>query len=226
VSIAERLTLVRERIEAAAGRAGRDPSEITLVAVTKGYDDPVVADALEVGLNDLGENRVDALTDRSRHFPEARWHMVGRLQTNKVAKLPDGLAAIHSVDRPSLVDRLARRYVTEAPPLLFVEVNVAREPQKGGVSPEDLGMLLSHLDGAGLAVSGLMTVAPAVDDPEKVRVVFRSLAALAQKHGIRGLSMGMTDDFTVAVEEGATVVRVGRAIFSGGDGHRIRALGV
>ena len=213
MTVAANVAHVCDRIAAAARRVGRDPSTITLVGVTKGHPVARAREALEAGVRHLGENRVADLNAKHGVLRAARWHLVGQLQTNKVARLPDGLHAVHSVDRTSLVDRLARRFADHPVPELFVEVNVGGEPTKAGVAPEGLGNLLDAMTDAGLAVAGLMTVAPLVADPEAVRPVFAQLAALAARHSLRGLSMGMTDDFEVAVEEGATVVRIGRAIF-------------
>lgn len=212
--VADRAEAVRSRIQAAADRAGRDPEAVRLVAVTKGHTEDAAQAAIAAGLEDLGENRVADLAERAAAFPAARWHMIGRLQTNKVRLLPVRLAAIHSVDRPSLVDRLARVEWEGPPPQLYVQVNVAGETQKGGVRPDQLDELLALLGDRGLPVSGLMTVAPAVVHPEEVRPVFAELAGLAAERGVSELSMGMSDDFEVAVEEGSTLVRVGRAIFS------------
>jgi uncharacterized pyridoxal phosphate-containing UPF0001 family protein len=139
--------------------------------------------------------------------------MVGRLQTNKVRHLPDGLASVQSIDRSSLVARLARHYEGAPVPALFVEVNVAGEGTKGGVGPAGLTALLDDLAARHLVPAGLMTMAPWSDDPERARPVFAALRDLAAATGLAGLSMGMTDDYEVAVEEGATMVRVGRAIF-------------
>ena len=212
--IAPRLEEVRRRIAAAARRRGRDPAGVTLVAVPKGHPLDAARRALAAGATDLGENRVSELAARAAAVPGARWHLVGQLQTNKVRSLPGGLAAIHSVDRSSLVARLARRRVeTGEDPDLFVEVNVSGERAKAGVDPADLGGLLGEMGEAGLRPVGLMTVAPLDPEPEAARPVFRALADLASQHGVPGLSMGMTNDFEMAVEEGATVVRVGRAIF-------------
>ena len=213
MTVAERAAEVLQRVAAAAARSGRDAHSVTVVAVTKGH--PVSADhaAVAAGFTDLGENRVAALTDKAAVI-DARWHMVGRLQTNKVRRLPDRLAVIHSVDRPSLIDALTKRYAGGGGPSLYVEVNVSGEPTKAGVSPDGLAPLLDHLAGTGLAVAGLMTVAPQSADSEAARPVFAALAELAARHHLDGLSMGMSDDFETAIEEGATVIRLGRAIFS------------
>lgn len=211
--IESRVAAVRERISRAAARAGRDPASVTLLAVTKGQPIEAARAAFSAGVLDLGENRAAELAVRAPTLPEARWHMVGRLQTNKVRFLPSRLAAIHSVDRRSLVERLASRYQGVPAPVVYIEVNVAGEETKGGARWAEVETLLPSLIEAGFPVSGLMTVAPAVVDAESVRPFFRELAVLARTVGLDELSMGMSDDFEVAVEEGSTLVRIGRAIF-------------
>ena len=186
---------------------------MTLVAVTKGHTVAEAGAVLEAGVRDLGENRVKDLREKASALSAARWHLVGQLQTNKVGHLPNALHAIHSVDRPALVDRLARHYAGRRAPDLYIEVNVAREGTKAGVAPERLGDLLDAATAAALPVIGLMTVAPLARDPESTRPVFAELARLAARAGLPGLSMGMSHDFEVAVEEGATLVRIGRALF-------------
>jgi hypothetical protein len=215
MTIAANLRAVRERIDAACARAGRSPDEVTLIAVSKGFSADEVATAYEAGQRDFGENRVqeavakiDALAARGI---EPRWHLIGHLQTNK-AKLAAGrFAIVHSVDSLRLAQELSK-HAHRLPVLL--EVNVAREAGKFGFVPEEVApalssiALLAHLD-----VRGLMTVAPLTDDPEAVRPVFRGLRELRDALGLREVSMGMTNDHEVAIEEGATIVRVGRAIF-------------
>ena len=216
MSVAENLAVVRERIAEACRRAGRSPDEVTLVGVSKGFPAELVVEACAAGLTDLGENRVqeaapkiEALTARG---VRPRWHLIGHLQTNK-AKTATGLfAIIHSVDSVRLAEALSHRASEPLPVLL--EVNVAREPAKFGFAPEELSSAHSTIAALpNLDVRGLMTVAPMADDPGRVRPVFRRLRELRDGLGLRELSMGMTDDFEVAIEEGATLVRVGRAIF-------------
>ncbi len=207
---------MRGRIETACCRAGRSPDEVTLVGVTKGFPPEVVAEAVSAGLEDVGENRVqeaaakiEAMGARSLR---PRWHLIGHLQTNKVKTALDLFAIIHSVDSLRLAEELNRRAVR--PVAILLEVNVAQEASKFGFTPGELPTALAgisslpHLD-----VRGLMTVAPVAKEPEAVRPVFRRLSDLRDAAGLRELSMGMTDDFEVAIEEGATMVRVGRAIF-------------
>lgn len=220
---------VRERIAAAAGRSGRRPEEITLVAVAKGVGLSRIQEAVACGVTDLGENRVQEATPKVTALgrgvvrpgpPQLRWHMVGHLQRNKVRQAVSIFDAVHSVDSERLATELSQRAHRSLDVLL--QVNVAGEPRKFGVSPEAAARVLRGIVGLpNLRIIGLMTIAPQVDDPEKVRPIFRRLRLLRdefERQRIAGLtlaelSMGMTDDFEVAIEEGATMVRIGRAVF-------------
>ena len=210
---------VRERIAAACGRAGRDPSDVLLVAVTK-YVTVVEAAALVAdGVVDLGENHAQQLRDRAQDpaLAGVRWHAIGPLQTNKARYVARWASAFHALDRVEVAAALSERRSTDgAGPLgCYLQVNVAGEATKAGVAPSDVGDLLgacAALDG--ITVVGLMAMPPAAARPEDSRPWFRQLAALAAEHGVSGLSMGTTGDFEVAVEEGATVVRVGSAVFA------------
>lgn len=216
---------VRGRVAAAAGRAGRRPEEITLVAVTKGVPLSRIREAVAAGVTELGESRVqEAIPKISALRAAARWHLVGHLQHNKAGLAAGLFPVIHSLDSVRLAEALSRH----APRRLdvFIQVNVAREPQKYGVAPEDLADILRRVAGLpDLRVVGLMTIAPLHPDPEHARPVFRRLRTLRDEvakvlgTALPHLSMGMSDDFEVAVEEGATVVRVGRAIFLSGTGN-------
>jgi hypothetical protein len=206
---------VRARIAAAARRVGRDPGAITLVAATKTVPPDTVAEVVAAGVVDLGENRAQELLAKAPALVERlagsglepRWHFLGALQRNKVKALAPWITCWQSVDREALGDSIARH----APGArVLVEVNLAGEPQKPGCAPEALSGLIETLVRQGLVVDGLMTVPPRGDDP---RPWFIELRALASDRGLTTLSMGMTDDFEVAVEEGATMVRVGRALF-------------
>lgn len=221
VDVAANVARVQERIAAAARRCGRRPEEITLVAVTKGVDLPQIEAAVATGVTDLGESRVQEAVPKAaalRH--QVRWHMVGHLQRNKVAQAVSVFSIVHSVDSERLAEELNRR----ARPSLdvLIQVNVVGEPHKHGLPPDAVGPVLRETAGLpALRIIGLMTIAPQVDDPEQVRPVFRRLRQLRDELNSSGaaglelheLSMGMTDDFEVAVEEGATIVRIGRAIF-------------
>jgi pyridoxal phosphate enzyme (YggS family) len=216
--MASGLSAVRARIEAAAGKVGRDPGAIRLVVVTKDAPNAAVREIYDAGERDFGENRTAALISRAGEFPpDLRWHLVGRVQGNKVPRVRPKVHLLHSLDRPELARYWAAPGLP-APPVL-VEVNVSGEPQKAGVTPPQAAELVDEAVGLGLLVAGLMTIAPVGSDPEQARPHFVALRELRDR--LRGshptlieLSMGMSDDFAVAVEEGATILRVGRAIFS------------
>ncbi len=217
------LQAVEQRIANAARRSGRDPEEITLVAVSKGRSDREILTLYQQGHRDFGENRAAAIAERATQLPgDIRWHFVGPLQTNKVRMVRPVTHLLHSLDR----DRLAAAWVKGPgrPPPVLVEVNVGEEPQKGGVEPGEAWNLVEAAADLGLEVVGLMAIPPQMADPEQVRPYFRRLVEIRDELGGRPalpvLSMGMSDDFEVAIEEGATVVRVGRAIFTpaGDDG--------
>lgn len=219
-SIASNLAAVREQIAAACERAGRDPGGVTIVGVTKTHPPSLVEEALAAGLTDIGENRAQELLPKAEALEARglapRWHFIGRLQRNKVRGVLPHIAALHSLGSVRLAERLEAASGAGArdPLPCYLEVNVAGEASKDGIAPEELPDLLREAaNRRHIAVAGLMTVAPLVDDPEQVRPVFRQLRELARAHGLDGLSMGMTDDYVVAVEEGATVVRLGRVIF-------------
>jgi pyridoxal phosphate enzyme (YggS family) len=211
------LAVVRRRVADAAGRAGREAAAIRIVVVTKGVPVPVMQAALDAGATDLGENRAQEmlakapeLTRLSGDTPNPgvpRWHFIGRLQRNKVASLAPLVDLWQSVDRLEIGRAIARRAPGAA---VLAEVNVADDPAKAGVAPGDAPALVDGLRAAGLTVDGLMTIPAAGRDP---RPAFASLASLADRLGLAEVSMGMSDDFETAVEEGATIVRVGRAIF-------------
>jgi hypothetical protein len=222
-SIAARLAHVHARIAAACVRAGRDPASVTLVGVTKTVGVPAIQAALEAGLQVLGENRVQEALPKLDALPRARWHFIGELQRNKARRVAERFELIHSVDSLRLGETLARIGDELGRPVAaLVEVNVGGEASKAGIEPEELEPLLRALAGRpGLALRGLMAVPPPVDDPDEARPFFRRLAELARAAAALGLpgvamdelSMGMTHDFEVAIEEGATFVRVGTGIF-------------
>lgn len=218
--VAAGVARVRARIAAAARRSGRRPEDVTLVAVTKGVDLDRIRAVVAAGVTDLGESRVqEAVPKMDALGRPARWHLVGHLQRNKAARAAAMFDVIHSVDRAALLADLSARAVRPLDVLL--QVNVAREPQKHGALPDALPALLRDAAGSrGVRIVGLMTIAPQGPDPEAVRPVFRRLRELRGELGrllgapLSHLSMGMSDDFEVAVEEGATMVRIGRAIFA------------
>jgi PLP dependent protein len=213
-TIAQRLGQVRERIARACERSGRSPSEVTLIAVTKGFGTDVIEEAWAAGVRDFGENRVQEAQEKLpslRDLAGVTWHMIGHLQTNKVKPAVGLFDIIHSVDSLHVAEEISRRAPHTVP--AFLEVNVAGESSKFGMSLSELpGIYATVSRLPNIEVRGLMIVAP-LGDPEQSRPVFRSLREASGDLGLRQLSMGMTDDFEVAVEEGATHVRVGRAIF-------------
>ena len=210
---------MRRRIDAAARAAGRELDSVRLVAVTKTVDVAVVRAAYDSGQRDFGENRAQELVAKAPQLPDdIRWHVIGPVQTNKVRALAAHVSVWHTVDRVSLIDELVRRDVT-AP--VLVEVNVGEEPRKAGCRRADIDALVTSARSAGLDVQGLMCVPPLADDP---RSHFAWLRAAAGRLDLCELSMGMTGDFEVAVGEGATMVRVGTAIFGSRPGSK-RGLG-
>jgi hypothetical protein len=222
--LAANLAAVRTNIARAAERAGRHYNEITLIAVSKTQPLALIQSAYDLGITNFGENRVQEAASKVADFHphDVRWHMIGHLQSNKVSKVVGTFASVHSVDSLHLAQALDRHAAQQELRLpILLEVNMAGEASKSGMSPTDTPELarqiaaLPHLD-----VQGLMTVAPFVPDPEEVRPFFRALRELRDHLRItlphcswEQLSMGMTADYTVAIEEGATMVRVGRAIF-------------
>ena len=206
---------VRERIGAACGRAHRDPAEVKLVAVTKGHSVEEIEDAvLQHGHTVLGENRVQEWQDKYEVLQDAEWHFIGNLQRNKV-KYCAPFRTIHSLNSARLADEMEkqgakREHIFQ----VMVEVNVAGEDSKEGAALKDAKDLVRHAQGlAHVEVAGLMTIAPYADDPEDARPIFRRLRELNERLGLKELSMGMSGDFEVAIEEGATCVRIGSALF-------------
>ena len=215
-TIAERIEGVRRRIETACARSGRSPNEVNLIAVSKGFPAGDIREAAAAGIEHFGENRVQE-AEAKRHdllaLPrEITWHMVGTLQTNKVKTAIRLFDIIHSVDSLPLAEAISRRAASSRP--IFLEVNVSKEPRKYGFSLDELTHQLGAISALpNLDVMGLMTVAPQVENPEDVRPVFRYLREAGQALNLPELSMGMSDDFEVAIEEGSTQIRIGRAIF-------------
>jgi PLP dependent protein len=210
-------TGVRHRIERACARAGRDPAEVQLVAVTKGHDaDEIRRVVVERGERVLGENRVQEWRAKVDAVgPGVEWHLVGHLQTNKV-RYCRPFALLHGVDSLRLVDALEAEGAKQGHVFpVLLQVNVAGEARKHGVAPDGLADLVAQVEErTHLRLEGLMTIAPYDPDPERARPVFRSLRALADRLAEGRTSMGMSGDFEVAVEEGATWVRIGSALFA------------
>jgi PLP dependent protein len=212
LGVAENLARVRERIRAACERSGRDPDTVALVAVCKGQPIEAVLAAFAAGQTAFGENYAQELHAKADALPEAEWHFIGALQTNKVKMVVGRAALVHTCDRVALAQELSKRaFAKNVTQRVLIEVNVGREPQKSGALPERVEALLTHVkELEALRCEGLMCIPPAGEDP---RPHFRALRALRDRLGLRELSMGMTADFEVAIEEGATIVRVGTAIF-------------
>ena len=210
----ERLAAVRERIARAAERARCDPAEITLLAVTKRFPAAVIREAWELGLREFGENYVQEFERKAPEVADltpARLHLIGHLQSNKSNKAAELFQVIQTVDSPKLARRL-----NEAGRTLdgMLEVKLSEEEAKSGADPVALAQLIAAVRGCGnLRLLGLMTMPPWTEEPEASRSYFRRLRELAERHGLRQLSMGMSHDLEAAIEEGATCVRVGTALF-------------
>ncbi len=215
----QRLNGVRDRIRRACERAGRDPSSVTLVGVTKGIPSSRIAEAIAAGVTDLGENRVQEARQKQAELASAgiRWHLIGHLQRNKAQEAVELFQLIHSVDAQPLAESLERHAASRSRRLdVLVQVNVSGEASKSGCRAEDAAQLAAAIARCPhLTVKGLMTIAPLAADPQAARPVFRALRELRERIGQPGwlLSMGMSQDFEVAVEEGANLVRVGTALF-------------
>ena len=221
--LGDRLAAVRKRVDAAAIEGDRDPAKITLIAVGKTFSADVVNQAVTAGATDLGENRVQEAVAKKPGVADARWHLIGPLQRNKARSALEVFDIVHTVDRFSIADRIQYLLTEHWPDRrldVLLEVNVAEEPQKAGVDPEEAVELLDHALGCDrLSVLGLMAIPPWSDDPDASRPWFRQLRELRDRleaesgHPLPELSMGMSHDFEIAIAEGATMVRVGTAIF-------------
>lgn len=209
MTIAARLAAVRARIARACERAGRDPAAVTLVAVSKRHPAEAVREAMDAGQRIFGENYAQELVQKAALVEGAEWHFIGHLQRNKVKAVLGAGATIETVDSRRLLDEIAAR--ASGPVDVLIEVDVAREASKSGCAVEELAALVEAARGApNVRLRGLMTIPPAQGDP---RPHFRALRALAEAQGLPELSMGMSADLEAAIEEGATIVRVGTAIF-------------
>lgn len=222
--VKENYNYVKQQVEETAKACGRDPKEITLIAVSKTKPLENIEELIEIGVEDFGENKVQELCDKYEHVSQpVRFHLIGHLQTNKVKYIVDKACLIHSVDSLKLAQTIqkeaAKRQVIAQ---ILIEVNVAEEDSKFGLHTEDVIPFIQEISTMpNLHVNGLMTIAPFVDDPEDNRQYFRTLKQLSlditskniDNIDMNVLSMGMTNDYKVAIEEGATMVRVGTAIF-------------
>jgi pyridoxal phosphate enzyme (YggS family) len=214
--IAGNFQSVTERIRKAAGRAGRSADSIQLVAVTKTVSSDRIREAAACGIQHIGENRVqEALAKRTELTSlEITWHFIGHLQTNKAKKVVENFDWVHSIDRLEAGEALARHVTNRSPLPVLVEVKLQEEPNKSGAMEVELPKLipaLQRLDN--LQLRGLMAVPPPVENPEDSRPFFRRLRQHAREFGLAELSMGMTHDFEIAIEEGATMVRIGTGLF-------------
>lgn len=218
--VAERIALIRERIAAAAAVSGRGAEDITLMAVTKTVSPERIREAMDCGISVLGENRVQEFLEKKDALPDARWHIIGHLQSNKVKYLSEGVELIQSVDSLHLAEEIDRR--TAGVQDILLQVNVAHEERKFGISPEELPRLLEGCAKLPkIRVRGLMTILPLeIDDDrrhhlyEKCNKIFVDNKGKKYDNSIMDiLSMGMSNDFAIAIEEGATLVRVGSAMF-------------
>lgn len=223
--VKEQLTQVEENIQAACRRAGRDRSEVTLIAVSKTKPVELLREAYDAGARNFGENKVQEMTDKMPRLPDdIRWHMIGHLQRNKVKYIVGHTALIHSVDTYRLAEEINIQALKKnlIVPIL-IEVNIANEASKFGVQAQDTLQLIKEIASTlkSIRIKGLMTIAPYVDSPEDNRGYFRKIKDLSVDIAAQNidnvsmdiLSMGMTGDYTVAIEEGATMVRVGTGIF-------------
>ena len=214
VTLRERIDLVEQRIQDAASRSGRARSDITLVAVTKKFSPEIVREAYGLGLRVFGENYVQEFASKHSELAGltgAEFHFIGHLQSNKVRQASELFHAIETVDS----EKIARRLDETGKSLeVMIEVKLSGEESKAGAAPGELSGLITAIRAfPNLRLTGLMTMPPWNDDPEVSRPYFRRLAALAREHGLAKLSMGMSHDLEAAIEEGATHVRVGRALF-------------
>ncbi len=223
-SVTQNLSEIEARVNAACNRAGRDRSEVTLIAVSKTKPVPMLQEVYDAGARDFGENKVQEMMEKQEQLPsDIRWHMIGHLQRNKVRYLIGKTALIHSVDSLRLAEEISRLSVKAGVITdILIEVNIAGEETKFGTSRDEaVELVRSAAALPGLHICGLMTIAPYVDDPEDNRAYFHQIMELSvdiAKENIDNvdmhiISMGMTGDFEVAIEEGATHVRVGTGIF-------------
>lgn len=221
--INENIREVQEKIRQSALKANRDPAGVSIVAVTKTVPVEKIEEAIASGLNILGENRVQELMDKYSALKGVEWHLIGHLQSNKVKYIVDKVSLIHSLDRFSLADEINTRMSACGRAMdVLIQVNVAEEDTKFGMKSAETAEFVDAVSRLpGLKVRGLMTIGPFVSDAEKIRPVFRKLRLLAEEIKTIGfpgvemkhLSMGMSNDYMVAVEEGATLVRIGSSIF-------------
>ena len=225
MSIKENIDDIVKRIEVTCKKAGRNPNDITLIAVSKTVESPKVREALEAGIDNLGENRVQELIKKYEDLKDTdiKWHMIGHLQKNKVKYIIDKTVLIHSVDSLSLAEEIDKRAKNRGLVAnVLIELNIGEEESKFGIKEENVYDFIKSLENfENIRVLGLMTVAPFCENPEDVRWVFKKMKDIYDKIStmnlknaeMKYLSMGMTNDFEVAIEEGSNMIRIGTAIF-------------
>lgn len=223
MTVKDRYEIVLENIKKACERSGRNPEDITLISVTKTHGAELINEAIDAGAKDIGENKAQELCNKYDDVKPVRWHFIGHLQTNKVKTIIDKVAMIHSVDSEKLAAEIDKRAKASGIVMdILVEINIGMEDSKSGATEEEARDLIKKTrdEYQNLRVRGLMCVPPITDNPEnsrryfrKLKDIFESIKELSEDENFDTLSMGMSGDYEVAIEEGATVVRVGTAIF-------------
>lgn len=223
MTVKDRYEIVLENIKKACERSGRNPEDITLISVTKTHGAELINEAIDAGAKDIGENKAQELCNKYDDVKPVRWHFIGHLQTNKVKTIVDKVVMIHSVDSDKLASEIDKRAKSSGVVMdILVEINIGMEDSKSGATEEEARDLIKKIrdEYQNLRVRGLMCVPPITDNPEnsrryfrKLKDIFESIKALSEDENFDTLSMGMSGDYEVAIEEGATVVRVGTAIF-------------
>ena len=212
--VRENCRRILDKIHEAAARSGRDPTSVKLIAVTKTVPATTIREAVAAGITDIGENRLQEALSKREALADLplTWHFIGHLQTNKAKRAIEEFDWIQCVDRPDLAEKLNQAATRRVP--VLIEVKLLDESSKSGVAESELKGFLEQLTRCNrLDVRGLMAIPPFFENPEDVRPYFRRLRALSETLGLRELSMGMSNDFEVAIEEGATMVRIGTALF-------------
>ncbi len=216
-TLEERASAIRARVEAACARAGRHPDEVRIVAVSKHHPPESIRALAGLGFVDFGENYVQELVSKAELLRDlgVRWHLIGHLQSNKIGQVLPHISGLQTLDSLRLLDRVRRRAAVLGRSLdVHIEVNLGDEAQKHGVVEKDLDALVSACSAAPeVQLLGLMAIPPAVETPDAARPYFKRLRALAAARGLSSLSMGMSGDFEIAIEEGASLVRIGTALF-------------
>ena len=228
LTIHNRIEIVQSKIETICERVGRNSKEITFIAVTKGHGIEKVIEALNNQVTDLGENKSQELVLKQKQLAyrptQPTWHFLGHLQSNKVKKTVNRIDTLHSLDSIALINSINKHRLearkkneinSDLPPLkCYIEVNIANEPHKSGIHKNELERLLSHAENSSeISVEGLMTIAPYYAEIECTRPIFQELREIANNFALKELSMGMSRDFEIAIEEGATTIRLGTTLF-------------